>query len=85
MCIICRGKRLVGLTTLNLEGCQQITSIPHIVGLKKLWCNYTQINSIPHIVGLNELWCNNTRITSIPHITGLNIYHHRCHWLDKKI
>ena len=48
-----------------------ITEIPHISGLKELYCDCTNITEIPHIDGLKKLYCANTNITEIPNIVGL--------------
>lgn len=81
MCIICRNEynNTGKLRELNVSNCKSITSIPYIMGIKKLFCNgCTSLTSIPNIDGLKELWCYGcTSLISIPNIQGLKILYCR--------
>ena len=72
MCIICR-EDLTGFKELRLSWCLYITKIPHIKGLKYLYCSYANITEIPNIEGLKYLECSYTNITEIPNIEGLRV------------
>jgi hypothetical protein len=61
-----------------------ITEIPHISGLKELYCDCTNITEIPHIDGLKKLYCANTKITELHDIDGCDIISYQsCNWLEE--
>lgn len=60
----------IGITTLNCWK-TDITSIPYLPNLIKLFCGNTCVTSIPSLPNLRVLFCSNTKITSIPYLPNL--------------
>ena len=60
----------MGITTLNCWN-TDITYIPYLPNLIKLYCGNTKITSIPYLPNLRVLYCSNTNITSIPSMPNL--------------
>ena len=60
MCLICEGRIFEVKEELDCGDCSNVTEIPVIPGLKKLWCSdCISLKKIPDIPGLEKLWCVN--------------------------
>ena len=64
MCIIC--DKIYDDNTKELVCCSDVTEIPGLPKLERLWCFNTKITKIPFLPKLEYLDCHNTKITEIP-------------------
>ena len=64
MCKICDKKYDDNTTELNC--CQNVTEIPILPELERLYCYNTKITALPVLPKLERLWCYYTKITEIP-------------------
>ena len=69
MCIIC--DKTYDYNTTELFCCRNVTEIPLLPKLERLYCNNTKITEIPVLPKLIKLSCYNTKITEIPFLPKL--------------
>jgi Leucine-rich repeat (LRR) protein len=71
MCKVC--DKTYDDNTTELHCCQDVTEIPILPKLERLYCANTKITEIPILLKLEYLYCSYTKITEIPILLKLEI------------
>jgi len=71
MCVICRKGYDDNTTEIDCNKCQNVTELPFLPNLQRLYCYNTNITVLPEYPKLQDLWCRNTKISFIPKYPNL--------------